>query len=427
MKIPPNPRTMDRYPVILAATSGRLSGVDVFSFNLVRGLNRAGLPAEIVRTMPFGHAPDPLPFPADIRASDLPVRRKESWSVRWKAMISYLEDRSPCIYIPNYDWDHSCVSPVLSDAVGIVGIVHSDDPVHYEHVNRLGKYWNKIVAVSPTIARKVLDQNKEFASKLVVIPYGIDVPAQIPEKQSGINNTLKIVYAGRIVQEQKRVMDIPRILDILAARGVPFAMTVVGGGADEQEFLRACAPHLEAGRLDFKGILANHEVLDLFERSDVFILTSAYEGLPVSLLEAMGRGCVPVVTAIESGVPDVITDGANGFTLGIGDISAFADRLESLQRDPPAPAHIGFRAYETIKNGEYTVERMSEHYRSVFEELWGEVRAGTYRRPAGRILAPKYLVLRSYIPGFIKAIVAFLIRAGKRLWRRIQNSPKARD
>jgi hypothetical protein len=159
----------------------------------------------------------------------------------------------------------------------------------------------------------------------------------------------------------------------------------------------------------------------------VFILTSAYEGLPVSLLEAMGRGCVPVVTAIESGIPEVITDGVNGFTVGIGDISAFADRLEALQRDPPARARIGLRAYETIKDGVYTVDRMSEQYRKVFEELWGELRAGTYHRPAGRILAPKYLVLRSYVPGFIRAIAAFLLRSGNRLLRRMQISLNARD
>src|SRR5262245_38037802 len=104
----------------------------------MKGLLRLGVSAQIVLTDFEDQPPDPLPFPADGAIKRLPMRRQNSWRTRWQAMIRYLEERAPCIYLPNYDWQHSCVSPVLSKQVGIVGIVHSDDPLHYDHVSRLG-------------------------------------------------------------------------------------------------------------------------------------------------------------------------------------------------------------------------------------------------------------------------------------------------
>ena len=49
-----------------------------------------------------------------------------------------LSEGGPCIYFPNCDWQHSGICGTLPGNVKIVGIVHSDDPVHYEHGLRLG-------------------------------------------------------------------------------------------------------------------------------------------------------------------------------------------------------------------------------------------------------------------------------------------------
>jgi len=90
-------------------------------------LKHLGIPAHIVLTTPDWLPPDPLPFPPDVPTRILPVGRYANWPSRWSAMMRYLEAHAPCIYIPNYDWVHSCVSPRLSSGVGIVGILHSDD------------------------------------------------------------------------------------------------------------------------------------------------------------------------------------------------------------------------------------------------------------------------------------------------------------
>src|SRR4029078_3319028 len=110
---------------------GLMGGVDIFSINLASELRRKGIPARILLTniYPQTHTVD---VPAGIPVDTLRVNRNDSWPVRWRAMIQYLENQSPFIYFPNYDLKYSCVCSKLSDRIIVIGSVHSDEPTHYE-------------------------------------------------------------------------------------------------------------------------------------------------------------------------------------------------------------------------------------------------------------------------------------------------------
>jgi glycosyltransferase involved in cell wall biosynthesis len=377
------------YPnVIVSATSGRVSGVDIFSANLVRGMRTLGRDGHVLMTCPDDSTPDPLPFPGDIPVVRLPVSRHMAWKKRWASLSSYLERNAPCIYIPNYDWRNSCISPTLSQKVGVVGIVHSDDPQHYEHVARLGRYWNSIVAVSRKIANRVVELDPSLSPRLVVIPYGVEIPQSLPQHHPGPNGSLRIVYAGRLVQQQKRILDLPRIFSTLVDRGVPAELTIIGSGEEEAALKAACSPWIGTGQVRFLGTLSNREVLRVFEQSDVLVLTSEFEGLPVSLLEAMAHGCVPVVTNIDSGIPEVVRQGETGYRLPIGDIGAFADCLGRLQADPAVRRYLSAASYNAVRTGGYSVEDMAVAYLSLFERVLVEAELLEFQRPRGGILPP---------------------------------------
>jgi glycosyltransferase involved in cell wall biosynthesis len=372
--------------VAVTATSGRVSGVDIFSANLVRGLLARGREASILMTCPDDTTSDPLPLPSDVPVETLSVSRKMPWRERWKLLAQYLESNAPGIYIPNYDWRNSCISPTLSNKVGIVGIVHSDDPVHYEHATRLGKYWNAIVAVSRTIADRVIELDPTLAPRLVTIPYGVHVPESWQERSP--SSALRIVYAGRLDQQQKRVRDLPIIFGALMERGIPAELTIVGGGAEEGHLKSACSRWIATGQVRFPGTLANHEVLEVFQRSDVVLLTSEFEGLPVTMLEAMAHGCVPVVTDIPSGIPELVRHGETGYRVGVGDISGFADCLAALQHDRAKLRELSTASHAAILAGGFSTEDMVSAYMNLFERVLVEAELGEYRRPKGKILPP---------------------------------------
>ena len=122
---------------------------------------------------------------------------------------------------------------------------------------------------------------------------------------------------------QKRVRLFPRILKGLAESGIPFLWTIAGKGPERaflEEHLQTENPEQQ---IRFAGEIPYDQIPDLLARHDILLLTSHTEGLPLSLLEAMGRGLVPVISDIASGVRDVV-DPANGMLVPIDAIEGYA-------------------------------------------------------------------------------------------------------
>jgi glycosyltransferase involved in cell wall biosynthesis len=296
-------------------------------------------------------------------------------------MREYLEQRAPCIYIPNYDDRHSCIIPTLSPAVKVVGIGHSDDAQHYAHILSLAPYWDAIVGVSSAVTESIASLAPGIEARQWTIPYGVPVPQELRVRAA--SPVTRAAYAGRLVRFQKRALDLVSIADELRARGVDVELTVAGTGTEMSEFLAAAGSVMLSRHLRYVGGLTNEQVHELIAESDVFVLPSSFEGLPVSLLEAMANGCVPVVSAIRSGVPEVITNGENGFTVPIGDIEAFADRITMLAADSELLSRLRANAYATARD-RFSVERMTSSYLEVFETVVGR----PYERPQGSIKPP---------------------------------------
>jgi len=328
-------------------------------------------------------------------------------------MIHYLESRSPCIYLPNYDFQYSCISPLLSGNVGIVGIVHSDDPVHYEHVTRLGKYWNAIVAVSQTVAQNTLTIDPTLESRLATIPYGVEVPDYFPEHRLNETAPLKIVYVGRLVQPQKRVLDLPYIVAALVKKQIPVELTIVGNGLERRQLVKLCNDLGVEDNVKFLGLLPNEQIYQVLKENDVFILTSDFEGLPLSLLEAMAWGCIPVVTDIRSGIPELVLNGLNGYRVTVGNIQEFAERLALLQRNPVLRRTMSDKAYQTICTQGYRVEDMAQRYFALFEQVFEQVKQGNYHRPTGKIIPPPLYTWKDLLPGSVRAMGRYIFE----LWK----------
>lgn len=388
--------------VIVASPVWSLNGVNVFAANLVRGLRAAGVEAHLLLTWPEMADPKPMPLPADLPVARLPVDADASWPVRWRAMIRYLEAHAPCVYLPNYDFWHSCVCPVLPRSVVTVGIVHSDDPQHYEHVARLGRYWDHVVAVSPAIAVQVTAAHPDLAPRLTVIPYGVEAPDQPPVRQADQDATLKVIYHGVLKQSQKRILDLPRIIEILRGWDVPVRLTLVGAGPEQAELQAAAQGLIAGGQMRLLPTLPQAAIPPLLAESDAFILTSEFEGLPNALLEAMGWGCVPVVSDIRSGIPELIRDGVNGCRVAVGDLHGFAERLALLQRDPALRARLSREAARTVRDEGYRLQDMIDRYVTLLGQVLDTTEIGSYRRPRGRMKPPPWLSWAGYLPAPVR-------------------------
>jgi glycosyltransferase involved in cell wall biosynthesis len=91
-------------------------------------------------------------------------------------------------------------------------------------------------------------------------------------------------------------------------------------------------------RVRFLGV--RDDVHDILPGLDISCLSSVHEGVPLVLAESMAAA-VPVVATACGSVPDMVTDGVEGFVVGVGDHDALADRLIALASDPHLRRRLG--------------------------------------------------------------------------------------
>ena len=208
----------------------------------------------------------------------------------------------------------------------VVQILHGDHHYYYELAVRHDRVVHAYVVISRKMHAELLERLPHRADDIYYIPFGIPLP---PRVRSAAAGPLRLIFAGRL-DRQKGVLELPAIDASLQDRRVDVTWTIVGDGPDGNQ-LRAEWP--ESSRVRYRGVLTNEETVACLVGHDVFVLPTRSEGLPVSLLEAMGSGVVPVVSNIPSGVPEIVTPGVTGFMPAVGDVDGFADAIARLATD----------------------------------------------------------------------------------------------
>jgi len=109
-------------------------------------------------------------------------------------------------------------------------------------------------------------------------------------------------------------------------------LLVLGDGPERSGLQQHAAALGLADRVRFLGAGTRDDVVSLFRAVDVGLLTSAWENLPHTLLEALAVG-TPVIATAVGGVPEVVVDGENGVLVPAGDVPAIAAAIDRLRAD----------------------------------------------------------------------------------------------
>ena len=315
---------------------------DVYKFTHKPALNSEIGVGLVVHREPSGHDRLPLALHPDVvvfDAGELPPIEDargnlEPYAAVYRDAVREMARRfgSPVILSPNLHGDYYGVAAQLSqtEPIRVVAWQHSDIEYnvrlfqHYEHVI------TRFVAVSDHIGQTLRLRLSSRAGDVVQIPYGVDVPSEPPARpaRSVSHPAVRLIYTGRMEQKEKRVRVLVLLSDELHARGVAHRLTMLGDGpaADEIDAMIAT----RGGRIRRLPPVAPDRVASLLDEHDIFVLSSRYEGLSVSMLEAMARGCVPVVTRVDSGAAQVIEEGVNGIITQAGSNEGERIVVESL-------------------------------------------------------------------------------------------------
>jgi len=245
--------------------------------------------------------------------------------------IVFLNKAKPDVFIPN------CLKPfyVAASMAGKKGLpwvltIHSDDPYYWSVVKLTKPSENNgvIVSVSAYIHDKA--RQSDGQARLEVIPYGV----KLPDMQATFSQRpFRVVYSGRLVEEQKRISLVLRAMMALCKEQHEVECIFLGDG-DQMNTLKAEVNQNQlADRILFKGHMTTDKVKVELESAQVIVLMSDFEGLPISLLEAMACGVVPVVRSIQSGIPELVIHEETGLLVN-SDSSEFVKGVRLLINSP---------------------------------------------------------------------------------------------
>lgn len=219
-----------------------------------------------------------------------------------------------------------------------------------------------IICVSEYDRQLALRLRVADASLLTRIHNG--VPEVLPElRSSGSHDkALRVVSVARL--------DVPKdhalLLHALAAiRHLPWVLELIGDGPLTDTVRRLAVDLGVVDRVTFSGLC--NDVPARLARSDVFVLASNWEGLPLSILEAMRAG-LPVVASDVGGVAESVADGVTGFLVPRGDRTALTERLERLLLDAGMRQQMGL-AGRALYEREFSFEVMYERTQRVYRDV----------------------------------------------------------
>lgn len=184
-------------------------------------------------------------------------------------------------------------------------------------------------------------------------PFCIDMDFKI-EKQK---KEKVILYVGRLSEKQKRITLLLNIWKKIQDRTPDYRLDIVGGGPD-QSMYEQMVIDMQLKRVTFYGFQNPEEY---YKKSEIFCMTSYYEGFPMVLVEAMQYGCVPFAFNSFASLTDVIDDGENGIIIPSFDEDEYAERIVKFANMSDAQ-QLTFRRNAVEKSKTFSVENIGKKW-----------------------------------------------------------------
>ena len=214
--------------------------------------------------------------------------------------------------------------------------------------DRIKKVYDKctvIVALSKeweNNLKRIVDEKKI----IVIENYGVLNLSAIKERQEK-KNTNNILFLG-FVCKRKGCYDIPQIVEIVK-KDIPDVKFVLAGSGEIKQ-VKSIVPDTIKENIVFPGWVRDKQKDNLLREADLFFLPSYYEGMPMSILEAMSYG-LPIVSTSVGGITKIVHDKENGFVAEPGDIEKLSKSIITLLTDTRLLKEAGNNSVLILKNG----------------------------------------------------------------------------
>jgi glycosyltransferase involved in cell wall biosynthesis len=372
---PSSPISQRPYRVLHVIDSLDLGGAQVVLLNLIKHADRTRFTLEAVSLHGHGVFWEPL------RATGVPA---SSLSFH-HYFPSYVPGLLGLMLARRYDVVHCHLLAANVIAKPLAALCRVPVRINHDHCNDkltdprpwalpadrwTNRFSSHVIAVSESTRQFVETDEGVPAAHTSTIHNGIDCTVNRPRPEARADarrrwdlppDAVVIAGIGRLTDQKNFALFLEVAARVCAVQ--PSTFFAVAGTGEEEAALREQAQRLGiADRVRFLGFV--REMTELYPAIDFLLLTSKYEGLPITILEAMASG-VPIVASKLDGIAEVLTDREDAALVPDQNAEAFATRLLELIEQPTRATEYAQRALEKVRT-QYSAERMTRDVEAIY-------------------------------------------------------------
>jgi colanic acid/amylovoran biosynthesis glycosyltransferase len=334
-------------------------GAATFLLYLTDGLQQLGITSAV-----FSFA-DGNAFATEFSATGVPVHTVDATKMifedRVTALYQKIAEFKPTVVVANLGREAFEMLQYMPGGTTRVCIIH--DPVNQAAPPIYREYLDGVVCVNPTWVEVTNRLTPGIPCKFLA--HGIPQPPPGLARGPSLSAPLSLTYFGRLT-EVKGAKVFPEIVTQLHARKIPFRWTIYGRGPEESYLREHLAAEIQKGQVTLAPFIPRHELYPTIRKHDVFIFASDIEGGPLTLLEAMAVGLVPICNDTPCLTQQVVTPN-NGFIIA-RNAKQYADKFSILHQDRGCLEQMSAEARKTITES-YSLKAMAERYVNFFKTV----------------------------------------------------------
>lgn len=263
---------------------------------------------------------------------------------QFKAVLAYLKLRYP--QIKRIAYAHANANDIAQNGNKVKSFLNKS-------ISRIGfDSAETVIAISQSVADSLVNVFSISKSKIVMIYNGVSIDEFKPEEKKR-DGWINIVYVGRLIPE-KGVQTTIQAMHLLPKN---YRFLVAGDGSYRKALESLCL-HIE-DRVVFLG--NRMDVPQILAQSDIFVHMPEWEeGFGITVIEAMAAGKICFV-ANSGSMPEIITDGVNGFLIEKGNAVALADKIQEVVNHIDSMEIMKIKENAVTRANDFSIERFAKN------------------------------------------------------------------
>ena len=196
----------------------------------------------------------------------------------------------------------------------------------------------------------------------VYIPNGVDIHKFEGRRIEKNSPKIKFLFVGRL-EKQKGIDNLIKAAYLLK-RSNDFEVIIVGEGKEKNNLLNLARELDVQNLLNFTGKVSEQNLIDYYLKSDIFVLPSLWEGLPLTLMEAASAD-LPIITTDVGGISSVFVHEINALIIKAGKPEELAEKMQFLIMNENIREELSINAFEVAKkySWENSAKKLDEVYK----------------------------------------------------------------